>query len=100
MWFAIKHSGTFKDACQLLHKTIQLVNLQDSRIQSIVFKNLQGNSYCCLQENFLYCMLLDENLNIRNQALNQFFKIRALKEDITFKPKLKPISIMKINFDA
>ena len=45
-------------------------------------------------------MLLDENLNIRNQALNQILKIRGLKEDITFKPKLKLKSIMKINFDA
>ena len=45
-------------------------------------------------------MLLDENLNIRNQALNQIIKIRALKEDITFKTKLKLKSIMKINFDA
>ena len=100
MWFAIKRSGKYKDACQLLYKTIQLVKLQDSRIQSIILKNLQGNSYCHLQENFLYCMLLDENLNIRNQALNQILKIRVLKEDITFKPKLKPKSIMKINFYA
>ena len=100
MWFAIKRSRKYKDACQLLYKTIQLVKLQGNRIQSIVFKNLQGNLYCCLQENFLYCMLLDENLKIRNQALNQILKIIALKEDITFKPKLKPKSIMKIKFDA
>ena len=39
---------------------IELTKLQDKGIQENVFENLAGNSYCCLQENFLYCMIMDD----------------------------------------
>ena len=39
-------------AAKLIHMQIKLV-----RVREIVLKNLQGNSYCALQENYIYCLL-------------------------------------------
>ena len=101
MWFAVKSSAHYKDAPRLLHKTIQLVKKQDSRIQIIVLKNLQGNSYCCCQENFLYAMLLDDEKVVRDHALNQILKIRLSREtNPDFKPKIKAKTVMTLNFNA
>ena len=76
MWFAVKISGYYKDAPRLLHKTIELVKKQDERIQKIVLKNLQSNSFCCCQENFLCAMPLENEKVVRDLALNQILQIR------------------------
>ena len=60
MWIGNKRSGRYKDAPKLLHITIKLAKKQSNKVQRIVFINLQGNLYCWLQENFVYCMK-DEN---------------------------------------
>ena len=101
MWFAHKRSGLYKDAPRLLHKTIELVKNQADNIQQIVFQNLQGNSYCCLQENFLYSMLQDDEKDIRAQAIKQVLHIRQSREvNPEVKPKIKAKLIMPINFNA
>ena len=46
--------------------TVQIIK-QDEEIQRICFKNLKKNTYCLLPENFLYCMLRDEDFNVRER---------------------------------
>ena len=45
-------------------------------------------------------MLQDENEETRHLALDQILQIRTFKEDPEFKPKIKPKTVMKINFGA
>ncbi|XP_047138681.2 uncharacterized protein LOC124814754 [Hydra vulgaris] len=101
IWFAIKRSGHYKDSAKILFKLIELTKLQDKKIQEVVFKNLAGNSFCCLQENFLYCMIMDDEKVNRDKAIDRILIIRKLNEENKeFVPKLKPKTIMKIDFDC
>ena len=85
-----------------MHPGLELkVKKQDERIQKNVLKNLQSNSYCCYQENFLYAMLLDDEKVVRDRALNNILQIRLSREiDPYFKPKIKAKAVMPLNFKA
>ena len=68
---------------------IELTKLQDKEIQEIDFENSSGNSYCCLQENFLYCMIMDDEKGNRDKAIGQIFFRR-----------LNPKTVLMIDFDC
>ena len=80
IWFVKKRSGHYKDSAKIIFKMIELTKLQDKGIQEVVFENLAGNSYCYLEENFLYCKIMDDEKGNRDKAIDQILKIRKRNE--------------------
>ncbi|XP_065653685.1 uncharacterized protein LOC136080671 [Hydra vulgaris] len=97
IWFLIKRSSKFMDSPSIFFKMTEQIRKQDEEIQNICFKNLKKNSYCLLPENFLYCMLRDEDSNIREQALLVIKKLRTSKDK---ECRVTNIANVDINFQA
>ena len=95
--FLIKRSSKFKYSPKIFFEMTVQTSKQDEEIQRICFKNLKKNTYCLLPENFLYCMLRDEDFNIREQALLVIKKLRTSKDK---ECRVTNIAGVDINFRA
>lgn len=97
-WFLIKRSSSFHMSPSILFQMVQQIKKQNNQvIREVCFKNLSKNSYCLLPENFLYSMLMSENLETRENAL------RVVKKERAAKKKTKRVTNMldlEVNFNA
>ena len=64
-------------------------------IRQVAQKNIQGNAFCLLSENFLYAMIKDDHPAIRQKGFQFIAEIRSL--NVTRKPRGQ---IPKINWNA
>ena len=61
-WLPIKVSSKFADSPKILFTTIsQLHSMTSDDIRLVAQKNIQGNAFCLLPENFLYAMIKDND---------------------------------------
>ena len=78
-WFEIKASSKFHDAPRILFNSITRLNLLPfNDVKRIVQKNIQGNDYCLLHENFLYAMVKDEDHKTRSLGLEAILSCRNM----------------------
>ena len=80
-WFRIKQSSQQKDVPGIVLKAIQALKavLPDEH-QALIIRSLTQNSYSLLPDNFLYCMLMHEDENIRRAAIRRILSIRKRKK--------------------
>ena len=69
----LEEDVTYVGARGYLHKRIKE---QPHEIQQIALRNIQGNTFCLLPENFLYSMVKSEEVEIREEALKRILAIR------------------------
>ena len=55
---------------------IQRIKEQPYEFQQIALRNIQGNTFCLLPENFLYSILKSEEVEVREEALKRILAIR------------------------
>ena len=95
-WFPIKVSSKFADSPKILFTTIsQLHSMTNDDIRQVAQKNIQGNAFCLLPENFLYAMIKDNDPAMRQKECQFIAKIRSL--NARRKPRGQ---ISKINWNA
>ena len=94
-WFLIKADSKFHNQPHYTHFILKNLKHQTDKIQKIVQKNLKGNSFSLLPENFLYSLVRTKDKNIRNQGINKILTIRK-----STSAKVRNIKIPAINFDA
>ena len=80
-WFRIKQSSQQKDLPGIILKAIEAMKvvLPDEHQEPII-RSLTRNSYSLLPDNFLYCMLMHEDENIRHCAIRRILSIRKGKK--------------------
>jgi len=90
-WFEIKLSSKLKDMPKTILKYIHRLNsLKDREIIAIVRDSMQGNCFSLLPENFVYCLLLDDNH--RNRTLGWKCALDSFEFPSSDRKKIPPIN--------
>ena len=93
-WFLHKRSNKLHEAPAIMLYMIKQMRAQTAEIQEISIKNLKNNAFCLLPENIIYCMLLDDDEEVRALALHRILQIRESP------PSNRINRILPINKDA
>lgn len=81
-WFEIKQSSKLSETPELLFNTIQRIkSLPYKDVISIAKKNIQGNSFCLLPENFLYSMAISDKEEVSKIGWRIIQQIRELHKE-------------------
>jgi len=92
-WFSIKKSK-FHQMPKILFTMIRKTCHLPLNIKEVLWKNLSGNSFCLIPQNFIYCLLMDDDSGIRALGVDAILKCRKSRK--TSNPKRIP----DINFQA
>ena len=73
--FKIKRNNIFPIKQLHIFNMIQRIKEQPHEFQPIALKNIQGNTFCSLQENLLYSMVKSDEVEVRVEALKRILAI-------------------------
>ena len=73
-------SSKLLESPEILFKAISRLNLLPfDDVKCIVKRNIQGNAYCLLPENFIYAMVKSSDVSVRNNALHTILSNRNVQ---------------------
>ena len=74
-WFEIKRNNKFHHQQLHIFNMIHRIKEPPHKIQQISLRNIQGYTFCLLQENLLYSMVKSEEVAVREEALKKFWPL-------------------------
>lgn len=96
MWFFIKCNNKLKDAPINLWRSISLTRYLDDDHRIIIDKVIQRNAYPAHPENVILASLCDNDINIRQQAVNFIVAARKSSSEKYVRKFVVPV----LNFEA
>ena len=102
-WFTFKKNSKLQNGSKNVFTMLQLIKTQPMDIQKIAKKYVETNAFFAHSSNLLVAMLADDDISIRQQAVDGIIEIRRNKEHSIVERTDSGLRIFKVpelNWDA